>query len=370
MAEPIDLAQLRSDLDDADAPWEMAETTMTALTEDERRIRLGVTPPPDEPSAEEVHEALASGRFATAAFESAEEAGAPAAYDLRNVGGRNFVTPVKDQGGCGSCVAFGTVAALESTARVERGDAGFAIDLSEAHLFYCHGRAAGRTCGNGWWPEAALAACRDTGITFENYYPYTAADQNCTNLNADWRNRLAKIASLTKMTSTAQMKQWISTRGPLAACFVVYQDFFAYRSGVYRHVSGGVAGGHCVALIGYDDNLGCWIGKNSWGSGWGDSGYFKIAYGQCAIETWLGPYGAQGVSLRLWRNNLQVRGLWTNSADRNAWVYLTGVGWRKIAASSDATMLTMLSQLVSAKAAARPVNAFEDAGVIKQVYVV
>ena len=56
----------------------------------------------------------------------------------------------------------------------------------------------------------------------------------------------------------------------------MYQDFFAYKSGVYRHVTGGVAGGHCVTLIGYDDGQGCWIAKNQWGTGWGDGGFFKI----------------------------------------------------------------------------------------------
>ena len=60
----------------------------------------------------------------------------------------------------------------------------------------------------------------------------------------------------------AAMKQHIYTYGALTACFVVYQDFFSYRTGVYRHVSGGVAGGHCVALIGWDDSQGCWIAKN------------------------------------------------------------------------------------------------------------
>jgi C1A family cysteine protease len=134
-------------------------------------------------------------------------------------------------------------------------------------------------------------------------------------------------------------------------------------------VSGALAGGHCVTLIGYDDAQGCWIGKNSWGTGWGEAGFFKIAYGECGIETWLGPWAASGVSARLWRNNLQVRGLWTNESDRNAWVYLNGVGWRKIAANDDQITLSMLAELIAAKAAARPVNVFDDGGTINQLYV-
>ena len=65
---------------------------------------------------------------------------APAAYDLRNVGGNNYVTPIKDQASCGSCVAFGTTATVESRVRLQRGDPNLAIDLSEAHLFFCLGK--------------------------------------------------------------------------------------------------------------------------------------------------------------------------------------------------------------------------------------
>ncbi|MDQ0960889.1 hypothetical protein QFZ66_004767 [Streptomyces sp. B4I13] len=80
------------------------------------------------------------------------------------------------------------------------------------------------------------------------------------------------------------MKSWLSTRGPLIACFAVFDDFFNYRGGVYRHVSGERVGGHCISVIGYDDGRGAWLCKNSWGTGWGEGGYFWIAYGQCGID--------------------------------------------------------------------------------------
>ena len=366
--ESLDLAQIRAAVEQAGSPWETDETSMTALSQEERVIRLGVTPPPGEMSLVELDAALSS-KAALVQDESAASVGAPASFDLRNVSGNNYVTPIRDQLQCGSCVAFGTCGAVESAAAYERRDPNVKFDLSEAQLFYCWGRAEGRNCSNGWWPENAFKAIHDNGLTFEDYYPYTAGDQNCTGLNADWPNKCIHIGSYTHLTSPGAMKEWISTIGGIDACFAVYNDFFAYRSGVYRYVSGALAGGHCVTLIGYDDAQGCWIGKNSWGTGWGEAGFFKIAYGQCGIETWLGPWGASGVSTRLWRNNVQVSGLWTNESDRNAWVYLSGVGWRKVAANDDQITLSMLAQLIAAKATARPVNVFDDGGTINQLYV-
>ena len=73
----------------------------------------------------------------------------------------------------------------------------------------------------------------------------------------------------------------------------VYEDFQHYVGGVYRHVAGGVLGGHCISLVGYDDGEGFWIAKNSWSASWGEQGFFRIAYGQCAIDS--GALGVEGV---------------------------------------------------------------------------
>ena len=58
----------------------------------------------------------------------------------------------------------------------------------------------------------------------------------------------------------------------------VYEDLMYYTGGVYKHVSGDIAGGHAVSIVGYDDVAGAWIVRNSWGPEWGEGGYFRIAY--------------------------------------------------------------------------------------------
>jgi hypothetical protein len=87
-------------------------------------------------------------------------------------------------------------------------------------------------------------------------------------LCSDWLGRRDTIAAYSRLASWDAMKHWISTRGPLIACFRVYEDFFAYGGGIYRHVSGPDMGGHCVCVVGYDDSQRYWICKNSWGN-WG-----------------------------------------------------------------------------------------------------
>jgi len=86
--------------------------------------------------------------------------------------------------------------------------------------------------------------------------------------------------------SIAGMKTALMTTGPLAVAFTVYEDFPAYKSGVYKHVHGGQLGGHAVNMIGWgvEDGVDYWLVKNSWNSNWGDNGFFKIAMGECGIE--------------------------------------------------------------------------------------
>jgi C1A family cysteine protease len=73
----------------------------------------------------------------------------------------------------------------------------------------------------------------------------------------------------------------------------VYDDFFHYVSGVYHHTTGGVQGGHCVCVVGYDDTQSCWICKNSWGPAWGENGFFRIKYGDCGIDAEM--WGVNGI---------------------------------------------------------------------------
>ena len=187
MADQIDVTSIQTAIQQEQAGWQAGSNFLTALSDQERSLYLGYEPGPGEPSLAQREEASLAHYQAFAAGTKMRGVGAPASYDLRNVGGKNFVTPVKNQASCGSCVAFGTVATVEGTARVAANNPNLAIDLSEAHLFYCHARAQGRNCGNGWWVDPALDCFKNPGVADEACYPYTAGDQNCTNLCGDWQ---------------------------------------------------------------------------------------------------------------------------------------------------------------------------------------
>jgi cathepsin B len=79
------------------------------------------------------------------------------------------------------------------------------------------------------------------------------------------------------------------TNGPVEAAFTVYSDFMSYKSGVYKHTSGSVEGGHAVKILGWGVENGedYWIVANSWSNAWGMNGYFYILKGvnECGIES-------------------------------------------------------------------------------------
>lgn len=367
--EKLELKAIQDAIASTNASWEAGITSVSELSNHEKQILLGYTPGPGEPSLEQQERESAEqyALYASAiASKGITEITAPAAIDWRNNGG-NFVTPVKNQGGCGSCVAFGTVASVESQVKILRG-AAFPIDLSEAHLFYCHARSENRNCGNGWWPERAMNFFQSQGVTLEAYYPYTAGDQNCSGRLPGWDSNLIKIQGYSKINGIEAIKEYVATKGPVEACFTVYQDFYNYRSGVYRYTTGSILGGHCVCIVGYDAAGGYWICKNSWGTGFGESGYFKIAFGQCGIEGQV--YGPTAIVNNYDITGVKVQGLWAINENKNSWVFLSnGHGWKKIGTSSDIAFSNMLTQLASAKNTNSNVNISIQDGLIQKVYV-
>lgn len=364
--EPRQLQQLRARLAEAGARWYAAETPIAALSLTEKRRRLGAEPPAGEVPLQE-REERAKARLAATAAPAAD---VPASWDWRQADGGNYVTDVRDQSSCGSCVAFGTIAAVEATTRVKAKNPNLAADSSEAHLFYCHGAAVGRNCDNGWWPNQALDAFKSIGVVDEACFPYRAGDQACSPCS-DWQSRVRKITGWQSLNSADQMKSWLSKNGPLISCFIVYDDFMHYGGGIYNHVSGQRLGGHCICIIGYNDAEGCWIAKNSWGADWGEKGFFRIRYGEVGID-----YEMWGVEVPITTDitptelkQRKITGIWIVDQGRNAAAHIDGIGWKKIPSTDPAVFTAMLGALMSAKAAQSLCNIRLEGEYVKELYV-
>ncbi|WEK04965.1 MAG: C1 family peptidase [Candidatus Devosia phytovorans] len=200
----------------------------------------------------------------------------PPEVDWRKQNNKNWVTPVRDQKSCGSCVAFATLASLESRLLIAHNKPGANFDLSEANLFHC---GAPNSCDTGWQPELAFQHLRSNGVGLESNWPYIPRDEPCKAIPVAARIDGHNVAG----TSTA--RKVAVGKGPVVAAMAVFGDFTAYTSGIYRHIEGGLVGYHAVCIIGYSDTQGCWIAKNSWNPRWGESGFFRIRYGECGIDT-------------------------------------------------------------------------------------
>ena len=118
--------------------------------------------------------------------------------------------------------------------RIKFGNPNYQIDLSEAFLQFC----GGGSCG-GWGLTSGLAFAQSTGTTDEACMPYQPTNMNCsTSRCSDWANRLTKISSFTGYATMGARKDAIAASGPLLAGMAVYNDFFAYTTGVYVKTAG------------------------------------------------------------------------------------------------------------------------------------
>jgi C1A family cysteine protease len=210
----------------------------------------------------------------------------PPNFDWRNYNG-NWLTPVKNQGACGSCWAFATMGDMESEIKIARNDSNFDVDLSEQDLVSCgvpYGFYPGAGGCEGATLEDPLDYMNNTGITDEGCFPYTASDSPCSNKCSSSDKRLWKINNYGYVPLTPQdMKNYIVTKGPIIAGIYMAGSFV---NGIYTCKKPGDNLNHAIVLVGYNDSGGYWIAKNSWGSNWNGNGYFKVGYGKCNIETY------------------------------------------------------------------------------------
>lgn len=247
----------------------------------------------------------------------------PSSYDARNYG---YVTDVKDQGDFGSCVSFSAISTIESDYIAKGYGTKADTDFSEAYLYWfsinsgwkdktsdCYGDGtvyvgSDTAYDYGLYYEFVLSALKtDCGIAYERDFPYSMTDDSDMGHYTDLERfasgcnvRMDKMVYFDAYNEKTSIKSWIMNHGSVAI------DFY---SGNYKDTDSGYVAvsplltkstNHAVSVVGWNDNIdipassvfsksskGAWLCKNSWGTEWGDNGYFWLPYSYTSIgDVW------------------------------------------------------------------------------------
>jgi len=205
----------------------------------------------------------------------------PTSYDWRTKGG---VTPVYNQGDCGSCWAFSATEAIESQWFLA-GKANPIASLSMEQIVQCDTGDYG--CSGGWPYNAYKYVISAGGIDSYSSYPYTSQDGvtgSCHFVAADILATISSWQYVTQSQNEQQMQQFTYSSGPPSVC-VDASTWSSYNGGVITAASCGTSIDHCVQIVGWDvvNGQNAWLVRNSWGTTWGPyGGYLYVEMGDDA----------------------------------------------------------------------------------------
>jgi len=196
------------------------------------------------------------------------------------------IHPIRVQGRCGSCWAFGTTEALSDRFCINGKD----VILSPQDLVSCdrtnHGCAGGAIIAAYQYLEAH-------GAYSEACFPYTSGGgstppcpSGCTAHGQQPIKHHCAQGSIHGTANIEQMKEFLFNHGPLTTSFTHYEDFTYYKGGIYEHKSGRVVGGHVMKTVGWGEEKGVnyWIIANTYGTEWGEHGYVRFKMHDCGID--------------------------------------------------------------------------------------
>lgn len=212
----------------------------------------------------------------------------PSVYDPTKMS--TILTPVKNQGGCGDCWAFGTIGSVEATWK----KSGYGVyDLSENNLNNKHG-FMGEPCAGGNAGMSTAYFTRGSGPVLESQDPSGDNGQPSPSgfippaALIDCAYNLPDVNSVTNQTELRNfIKQFIYENGPVSTCILQSDAYYNSSKCTYYCTEKGI--NHLVLIVGWNDGkvtdggTGAWIVKNSWGYNWGANGYYFVSYNDKSI---------------------------------------------------------------------------------------
>jgi len=198
------------------------------------------------------------------------------------------VHEIRDQGGCGSCWAFGASESLSDRFCINSNGA-IDVVLSPQYQVSCDGGQLG--CGGGYL-STTWDFLQKTGTVKDSCMPYTSgktgSEPRCPSSCSDGAAmNHYKCSNVEHARGVDKIKSFI-TEGPVEVQFHVYDDFYNYKSGIYTRKSFNYVGDHDVKVVGWGHDattgMNYWIAQNSWGPAWGEDGFFRIHEGECSFD--------------------------------------------------------------------------------------